>query len=120
MKLGQDQTLKSVGQLILALIVFLIIFFLFLHWQASGYRKYVVYVHVKDEAIFNNALNSSDPHILDYGHKLKEEVIAIDNDKDNGDGPNLGKLRWYVCGGIDCDEGWESRFIEKNRSITNR
>jgi hypothetical protein len=113
MKLGQDQILKSVGQLILGLIIFLMIFFLFLYWQASGYRKYVIYVHVQDEAVFHTTLNPSDPPILDYGRKLKEEVIAIDNDTDNGDGPHLGKLGWYVCGGIDCDEGWESRFIKK-------
>jgi uncharacterized membrane protein (DUF106 family) len=114
MKLGQNKILKSVGQLIFGLMIILIIFYLFLYWQASGYKNYVIYVQVKNEAMFNNTLKSSDPYILDYGRKLKEEVIAIDDDKDNGDGPNLGTLRWYVCGGIDCDEGWESRFIKKN------
>jgi hypothetical protein len=115
-KIGRDQILKSVGQLILGLIFFFIIFFLFLYWQSRGYKKYVVYVQVKNEAIFNNTLSSLDPQILNYGRKYKEEIVVIDHDIDNGDGPNAGKLRWYVCGGVDCDEGWESRFIEKNRT----
>ena len=113
MKLGQDQILKSVGSLILGLIIFFLIFFFSLRWCASGYNRYVIYVQVEDETIFKNTLNSSHPHIQNYGRKLKEEVIVTDNDIDNGDGPNSGKLRWYVCGGIDCDEGWESRFINQ-------
>jgi hypothetical protein len=113
MEPGHDQLLKSVGQLIFGLLIFFLIFFLFLNWQASDYKKYVIYVQVKDKAVFKNILNSSNPQILNFGRKLKEEVIAIDNDKDNGDGPNLGKLRWYICDGIDCDEGWESRFVIK-------
>ena len=59
-------------------------------------------------------LDASDPHILNYGRKLNEEITAIDNDIDNGDGPASGRLWGYVCGGIDCDEGWQSRFIRKN------
>ena len=113
MKLGKDQIFKSVGQLAFGLIVFGIIFFLFLYWQSSGYKKYVIYVQVNSEAIFNNTLNPADPQIFDYGRKYKKEILDIDNDIDKGDGPNTGKLRWYVCGGIDCDEGWESRFIIK-------
>ena len=109
MKLGKDQISKSVGQLAFGLIVFGIIFFLFLYWQSRGYKKYVVYVQVNTEAIFNNTLNPVDPQILDYGRKYKKEILDIDK----GDGPNAGKLRWYFCGGIDCDEGWESRFIIK-------
>ncbi|MHC4310448.1 MAG: hypothetical protein ACYSSN_10915 [Planctomycetota bacterium] len=101
------------GQLILGLIFFFIVFFLFLYWQSGDYKKYVIYVQAKNEAVFKNTLNSLDPLILNYGRKYKEEIIAIDNDIDKGDGPNAGKLRWYVCGGIDCDEGWESRFIIK-------
>ena len=113
MKLGTDQIFKSVGQLALGLIVFAIIFVLFFHWYARGYQKFVIYVQVNSEAIFNNTLNPADPRLLDYGRQLKKEIFDIDNDIDKGDGPNAGKLRWYVCGGIDCDEGWESRFIIK-------
>jgi hypothetical protein len=113
MKLGKDQIFKSVGQLAFGLIVFGIIFFLFIYWQSRGYKEYVVYVQVNNEAIFNDTLNAVDPQIFDYGRKFKKEIFDIDNDLDKGDGPNAGKLRWYVCGGIDCDEGWESRFIIK-------
>ena len=114
MKTGKAHILKSIGQLTLGLIVFFILFSFFIYWQSSGYRKYVIYVQVKDESIFKNTLNSLDPDILDYGRKYKKDIIAMDNDIDSGDGPNQGKLRWYVCAGIDCDEGWENRFIKNN------
>ena len=114
MKTGKKQILKSVGQLILGLIVFLILGFLFIYWQSSAYRQYVIYVQVKDEAIFKNTLNSLDLRILDFGRKYKKDIIAMDNDIDSGDGPRQGKLRWYACAEIDCDEGWENRFIENN------
>jgi hypothetical protein len=113
-KTGKKQILKSVGQLTLGLTIFLILVLLFIYWQSSGYRQYVIYVQVKDDAIFNNALNSLDPHMLDYGRKYKKDIIAMDNDIDSGDGPKQGKLRWYVGAGIDCDEGWENRFIKNN------
>jgi hypothetical protein len=113
MRIGKDEIFKSVGSLILGLIFFFAIFFFTIRWCARGYNKFVIYVQVEKEDIFKNTLNTSDPHLLNYGRKLKEEVIAIDNDKDNGDGPNFGKVRWYVCGGIDCDEGWDSRFISE-------
>lgn len=85
-----------------------------IYWQSSGYKKDVIYVQVEDEAIFKKRLDSSDPHILNYGRELNEEITAIDNKIDNGNGPASGKLRWYVCGGIDCDEGWQSRFVNQN------
>ena len=50
--------------------------------------------------------------IVDYGRILKDKIVIKDKDIDNGDGPFSGKLRWYNCNGIDCDEGWESRFID--------
>ena len=113
MKLGHDQLFKSIGQLILGLIIFFLIFFLFIYCYSSGYRKYVIYVQVKDEVVFGKPLNSSDPQILDFGSKSKNEINAIDRDIDNEDGPDSGKLRWYVCGGIDCDEGWQHHFYKK-------
>ena len=112
MKSGKAQILKSIGQLLIGSGVFLVLFFLFIYWQSSGYEKYVIYVQVKGEAAFNKLINTKDPSILEYGRKDKNEIIAMDNDVDSGDGADNGKLRWYVCGGIDCDEGWESRFIE--------
>jgi len=36
-----------------------------------------------------------------------------DKDIDNGNGKNAGIFRWYVCSGIDCDEGWENSFLAK-------
>lgn len=113
MKLGKDEIVKSLGSLIIGLLIFFIIFFISLRWCARPYNRFVVFVHVTDENIFKNTLKSSDPDLLDFGRKTKEEVIAIDIEKDNGDGSDSGTLRWYVCGGIDCDEGWESRFIDK-------
>ena len=95
----------------LGLIFFFLIFCLFLYWQSSGYKKYVVYVQVEDVAIFKKPLDPSGPHILNSGRKLNAEITVIDNNIDKGDGPGSGKLRWYVCGGIDCDEGWQNRFI---------
>ena len=114
MKLGKDQIFKSIKQLTLGLIFFFLAFFLLLYWQSKGYKAYVVYVQVNDEAIFSKPLNPADPQILNYGRIYKKEIFLIDNDIDGGDGPDAGKLRWYVCGGIDCDEGWESQFIVKN------
>jgi hypothetical protein len=113
-KLGHNQLLKSAGQLILGLIIFFLIFFLFIYWYTSPYKKYVIYVQVKDEVVFEKPLNSSDPNILDFGRKAKNEINAIDRDIDNEDGPDSGRLRWYVCGGIDCDEGWPHRFVNPN------
>ena len=110
MKLGRDEIIKSLGSLIIGLFIFFIIFFLSIRWYSRGYNKFVIFVHVTDEHIFKNTLNPSDPDLIDFGRKIKEEVIAMDNKEDNGDGPVLGKLRWYVCGGIDCDEGWQNRF----------
>lgn len=110
-ELGKDEIVKSIGSLINGLFIFFIIFFLFFRWYASSYNRFVIFVHVKDEKIFKKTLNSSDPDLLDFGRTTKKEITAIDIDRDNGDGPGSGKLRWYVCGGIDCDEGWENRFI---------
>ena len=113
MKLGEDELLKSLGSLIIGLLIFFIIFFLLFRWYTRPYNRFVIFVHVKDEKIFENALTESDPDLLDFGRRTKKEITAIDIDRDNGDGPDLGKVRWYVCGGIDCDEGWENRFIDK-------
>ena len=102
------------GQLALGIVFFAILLFLFVHWQSKGYQKYAVYVQANDASIFKTSLNASDSRIINYGRRDKEEVIAMDKDIDNGDGPDAGNLRWYICGGIDCDEGWEARFIKTN------
>jgi hypothetical protein len=67
-------------------------------------------VHVSDESVFATKLDSKNPKIIDHGRLTKDEVVRMDKKIDKGDGPKKGKLRWYVCRGIDCDEGWESVF----------
>jgi hypothetical protein len=44
---------------------------------------------------------------------IKNVIIAMDTETDNGTGPNKGNVRWYGCSGIDCDEGWEHSFLPK-------
>ena len=81
-----------------------------MRWQAKGYEKYVFYVHAHDEVIFTKVLSASDPQIRKFGRVLKDDAAALDKQVDNGDGGKLGKVRWYLCQGIDCDEGWEHLF----------
>ena len=56
--------------------------------------------------------NSTLRKILDHGRMGKNKIITMDNEIDSGDGHKKGKIRWYECYGIDCDEGWESRFSD--------
>ena len=93
------------------LVIFFGIIFVAYRSCTKGYDKYAMFVQVKDEAVFENRLNTSDVRIIDRGRKLKDTILAMDKEIDNGDGPRSGKLRWYVCTGIDCDEGWESSFL---------
>jgi hypothetical protein len=60
--------------------------------------------------VYASKINPQNPLILDYGRMLKAEIFEMDRKIDGGDGQKLGKIRWYECRGIDCDEGWESRF----------
>ena len=113
MKIGHNNILKSWLQLVLGLFIFALILFLFMRWQAKGYEKYVFYVHAQDEGIFAKALTATDPQIFKFGRILKDDVIEIDNREDNGDGDKMGSVRWYLCKGIDCDEGWESSFTRR-------
>ena len=102
---------QSVLKNLIALLIFLAIPFFAYRSCTSGYDKYAFYVHVNDEAIFETRLDPLDARIIDRGRQLKDEIIMMDKDIDSGDGANTGKLRWYVCSGIDCDEGWESSFL---------
>ncbi len=99
------------AQLVLGLLIFALLIILFMRWQAKGYEKYVFYVHAHDTAIFSTSLKPSDPRIRKFGRILKEDALAIDRKDDNDNGEKSGTVRWYICSGIDCDEGWESRFI---------
>lgn len=102
---------QSVIKNIIALLIFLAIPFFAYRSCTSGYDKYAFYVHVNDETIFETRLDPSEARILDRGRRLIDEIIMMDKEMDNGDGANTGKLRWYVCSGIDCNEGWESSFL---------
>ena len=77
----------------------------------SGYDQYAYFIQVSDEAIFTARLNPSDARIIDKGRKLKAEILLMDKEKDDENGASAGKIRWYVCSGIDCDEGWENSFL---------
>ncbi|MCP4370462.1 MAG: hypothetical protein GY797_20475 [Deltaproteobacteria bacterium] len=102
---------KSIVKNVIALLIFFAIPFFAYRSCTSGYDKYAFFVQVNDGAIFETRLDPSDARIIDRGRKLKDEIIMMDKEIDSGDGANAGKLRWYVCSGIDCDEGWERSFL---------
>lgn len=105
--------LKSLVKNIIAIVLFFAIPFLGYRSCTSGYDKYVYYVHVKNEAVFEALLDPSDARIITNGRQLKDEIVIKDAGIDNGSGAHAGKLRWYVCRGIDCDEGWENSFLTR-------
>jgi hypothetical protein len=110
----KQSILKSLAKNIIALLIFLAIPFFAYRSCTSGYDKYAFYVHVNDEAIYEAQLDPSDARIIGRGRQLEDEIIIMDRDIDNGDGLNTGNFRWYVCSGIDCDEGWETSFLSEN------
>ena len=77
-----------------------------------AYNKYAYYVHVSDEGIFSSKIDPKNTKILDHGRVEKGKIVNLDNEVDSGDGQEKGKVRWYECFGIDCDEGWENRFSD--------
>ncbi len=78
--------------------------------QISAYKVYSVYAHVADEEVFLQPLDEADPRLISHGRELDKEVLEMDMEIDGGDGPESGKLRWYDCVGIDCDEQWRIMF----------
>ena len=95
--------------IIVLVIVFSTLFFLY-RSCTKGYDNYAYFVHVNDEAVFSKILSERDTRIIAHGRKLKIDVIAMDKDLDQGNGPDQGVIRWYVCSGIDCDERWQHSF----------
>lgn len=93
-------------------LVFLVLFFIY-RSCTKGYDQYGYFVHAKSEAVFQKTLSGDDPNIIDHGRKLLENIQLMDQQIDNGDGQNKGLFRWYVCSGIDCDEGWRQSFQPK-------
>ena len=98
--------------IIILVIVFSALFFLY-RSCTKGYDNYAYFVQVNDEAVFTKILSEGDTRIIEHGRKLKVDVIAMDKDMDQGNGPNQGTIRWYTCSGIDCDERWEISFKPK-------
>ncbi len=98
---------------IIVLVIVFAGFFVLYRSCTKGYDNYAYFVQVNDEAVFAKNLSEGDTRILEHGRKLKTDIIAMDKDLDQGNGPNLGKIRWYICSGIDCDEGWEISFRPK-------
>ncbi len=86
-----------------------VLFFLY-RSCTKGYDQYAYFVKVQDETVFEKVLSNNDPRIVDHGRTLKTNVLRMDQETDNGDGAEKGRLRWYVCSGIDCDEGWQRSF----------
>ncbi len=76
----------------------------------KGYDNYAYFVQVNDEAVFEKTLSGDDARIIEHGRRLKIDIIAMDKDIDKANGPGQGIIRWYVCSGIDCDEGWQRSF----------
>jgi hypothetical protein len=75
------------------------------------YSRYAVCVSVDDTSLYEKVLS---PTEVEYrGRILIQDCEQIDNDIDGGDGPDKGKVRWYVCYGIDCHEGWEYAFTSQ-------
>ncbi len=95
--------------IIILAIVFSALFFLY-RSCTKGYDNYAYFVQAKDEAVFTKILSEGDTRIIEHGRKLKVDVIAMDKDIDQGNGPKQGTVRWYTCMGIDCDEGWQRSF----------
>ena len=95
--------------IIILAIVFSALFFLY-RSCTKGYDKYAYFVQVNDQAVFDKILSERDTRIIEHGRKLKIDIIAMDKDLDQGNGPDQGTIRWYTCSGIDCDEGWQRSF----------
>lgn len=96
---------------IIALLIFFGLPLFAYHSCTSGYDKYVYFVEVANQETFKQPLQNDSKDILAHGRRLKEEVILQDKNNDNGNGADQGNLRWYVCSGIDCDEGWQNSFM---------
>ena len=75
----------------------------------NAYSKYGYYVLVENEEVFETEL-LREADVKDHDRALIVTIKNRDKSIDGGDGQNKGKYRWYVCKGIDCDEGWELRF----------
>ena len=78
-----------------------------------SYSRYAVCVAVNDISSYEKVLSPSDVYC---GRILVQDCEQRDKDVDGGDGPDKGKVRWYLCFGIDCHEGWEYSFTGQRPS----
>lgn len=77
------------------------------------YSKNAVCVAVDDVSIYEKKLSSSK---VEFDGRIPiQDCEEEDQMIDGGDGPHEGKVRWYICWGIDCDEAWESAFMPKQK-----
>ncbi|MBF0187730.1 MAG: hypothetical protein HQL50_07380 [Magnetococcales bacterium] len=78
-------------------------------WIDPGYSAYAYCVEASDQAIFDQQSPLPGNKVF---HKriLLSSCQARDQKIDGGDGLKAGKVRWYLCYGIDCDEGWANSF----------
>lgn len=102
---------KLVFPIIVLFITGFVVYVLVLNMRA--YNRYGFFVHVSDESVFTSQIEPCDPRIINHGRIKKEKIVGMDREIDNGDGRRKGKVRWYECYGIDCDEGWENRFSKR-------
>lgn len=94
-----------------ALLVFGGIFWMGYRSCTRGYDQYGIYVHAEAKTLFQKPILPADPRIIERGRKPIKDIRIMDQDVDQGDGPLSGRLRWYACQGIDCEEGWENGFL---------
>ena len=105
-------------QLVRKLIFLVIVLFIIgilgytIYVNIQAYNKYGYYVYVSDENVFVSKIDPRNPKIIGHGRMLKKKIFKLDEEVDRGDGQKIGKIRWYECYGIDCDEGWESRSFK--------
>lgn len=102
---------KLVFPVIVLCITGFIVYILVINMRA--YNKYGFFVHASDESVFVSKIDPHDPRIVNHGRIKKEKIFELDREIDKGDGRRQGKVRWYECYGIDCDEGWETSLIER-------
>jgi len=78
------------------------------------YSKDAVCVVVDDASIYERKLSSS--KVKCNSRISIQDCEEEDQMIDGGDGPHKGKVRWYICWGIDCDEAWEYAFMPKQKN----
>ena len=86
-----------------------------LGYAKPTYSRNAVCVVSEDVSDYKKKLSSST--VGYYGRIPVQDCKEDDFLIDGGDGPDKGRVRWYICWGIDCDEAWESSFIQTPQNI---